>query len=156
MKRVLVGAIACLALFTVQAEDCTGASAVAQSSKGGLTIEVRSTTSSGQAGSKMIIPYKIVGTTPFDEVDVRQLAAGDNSFPVPTVPARPLGCILVPPTSNKAASLTLKGSGRDLGLRVAKNVPTLIVFDPGAAPGNIIVNSSSAFTDGQLLTITWF
>ena len=102
------------------------------------------------------MPYKIVGTTPFDEVGVRQLAAGDNSFPVPTVPTRPLGCILVPPTSNTAASLTLKGSARDMGLRVAKNLPTLIVFDTGAAPGNIIVNSSSAFTDGQLLTITWF
>jgi hypothetical protein len=155
MKRVLVGAIACLALFTLQAEDCTGAPAVAQSSKGGLTIEVRSSTSNGQAGSKMIIPYKIVGTTPFDEVDVRQLVGGDNSLTVPTVPARPLGCILVPPTGN-TASLTLKGSGKDAGVRVAKTLPTLIVFDSTAVPGNIIVNSSSAFTDGQVLTITWF
>ena len=107
--------------------------------------------SQSQGGSP--IPYKIVGTTPFDEVDVRQLVGGDNSLTVPTVPARPLGCILVPPTGN-TASLTLKGSGKDVGVRVAKTLPTLIVFDSTAVPGNIIVNSSSAFTDGQVLTIT--
>jgi len=155
MKRVLVGAIACLALFSIQAEDCTGAPAAAESGKGGLTIEVRSSTSTGQAGSRMISPYKVVGTTIFDEVDVRQLAAGDNSFAVPTVPASPLGCILVPPAGN-TANLTLKGSPTDAGLRVAKTLPTLIVFDSTAVPGKVIVNSSAAFAAGQVLTITWF
>jgi len=155
MKRVLVGAVACLGLLSIQAEDCTGAPGVAESGKSGLTIEVRSSTSTGQAGSKKISPYAIVGTTAFDEVDVRQLASGDNLFPVPIVPARPLGCILVPPTGN-TASLTLKGSATDTGLRVAKTLPTLIVFDSTAVPGNVIVNSSAGFAAGQVLTITWF
>jgi len=44
-----------------------------------------------------------------------------------------------------------------MGFRVAKQLPKLIVYDSSdAVPANIIVNSSSAFADGQVLTITWF
>ena len=155
MKRVLIGAIACLAWFSIQAEDCSGAQTLAQSGKAPLTVNVSSSTSTAQAGSKTISAYRIVGSAAFDQVDVKQLVGGDNSVAVPTVPAPPVGCILVPP-SNNMANLTLKASARDTGLRISKTLPTLIVFDTAAVPANIIVNSSAPFAVGQVLTITWF
>lgn len=155
MRRVLLGAIACLALASIQGEECTSAPAGASAGQVPLTINVSSSTSTGQAGSKTIKPYSIKGTRAFDEVDVKQLASGDNSFAVPKVPTPPAGCVLVPPPSNDAA-LTLKGSESDKGLRISKTDPTLIVFDNKAVPDTIIVNSSSAFPAGQVLTITWF
>jgi hypothetical protein len=155
MKRVLIGAIACLALVSIEADDCSGAAFGTSTERAPLTVTVSSNTSTGQASSKMIKTYSIRGTDPVDEVAVRQLASGDNSFTVPTVPSRLVGCILVPPADN-GASLTLKGSPGDTGLRISKKSPTLIVFDTEAVPGKIIIHSSAPFAVGQVLTITWF
>jgi len=156
MKRVLIGAIACLALVSVEADDCSSLASGTSTERTPLTVTVSSSTSTGQAASKKINTYQIHGRQPFDQVDVRQLIAGDNSFPVPTMPAQPVGCVLVPPPGKLAASLTLKGSPNDAGLRISKTDPTLIVFDSEAVPPKIIVHSSAAFVAGQVLTITWF
>ncbi|HKF18710.1 MAG TPA: hypothetical protein VKF14_16175, partial [Candidatus Dormibacteraeota bacterium] len=156
MKRVLIGAIACLALVSVEAEDCSGLASGPSTERSPLTVTVSSNTSTGQAASKMINTYHIRGQKAFDQVDVRQLVSGDNPFKVPTVPAQPAGCVLVPPPGKLAANLTLKGSETDMGLRISKTDPTLIVFDSEGVPPKIIVHSSAAFAAGQVLTVTWF
>lgn len=157
MKRVLIGAIACLALVSVEADDCSGLASGSSSERSPLTVTVSSSTSTGQAGSKKINTYQIQGHQALDQVDVKQLIAGDNEFAVPTVQGLPVGCVLVPPPGNKAANLTLKGSRKDIGLRISKRSPTLIVFDNDEPPpSSIIINSSAAFAAGQVLTITWF
>ncbi|HKA11714.1 MAG TPA: hypothetical protein VKI99_14735 [Candidatus Dormibacteraeota bacterium] len=155
MKRVLIGAIACLALVSVEADDCSSLASGTSTERSPLIVTVSSSTSTGQAGSKKINTYHIQGRQAFDQVDVRQLIAGDNSFPVPTVPAQPVGCVLAPP-DKLAAGLTLKGSPNDTGLRISRTDRTLIVFDSDAVPKNLIITSSAAFTAGQVLTITWF
>ncbi len=164
MKRVLVGVMGCLAVTSVQADDCTGTTSLAQSAKVPLTVSVNSSTSIGQAGSRTITPYQIKGKYAFDQVDVKQLEKDDNPFTVPTItagavgpgPVWPVGCILVPPPDNTAANLTLKGAPGDTGLRISKNQPTLIVFDSAAVPSKIIVTSSARFPTGQVMTVTWF
>lgn len=156
MKRVLIGAIACLALVSIEADDCSGAAFGTSTERTPLTVTVSSNTSTGQAGSKKINTYHVQGQKAFDQVDVRQLRGGDNPIDVPTVPDKPVGCVLVPPPGKLAANLTLKGARSDMGLRISKTDPTLIVFDRGAVPDRIIINSSAAFEDGQVLTITWF
>ena len=155
MKRVLIGAIACLALVSIEADDCSGAAFGTSTERTPLTVTVSGNTSTGQAGSKKINTYQIQGHQALDQVDVKQLIAGDNVFTVPTVQGPPVGCVLVPPSGNKAVNLTLKGSHKDIGLRISKRSPTLIVFDD-EVPDKIIVNSSAPFPVGQVLTITWF
>ena len=155
MKRVLIGAIACLALVSIEADDCSGAAFGTSTERTPLTVTVSSNTSTGQAGSKKINTYQIPGHQALDQVDVKQLIAGDNVFAVPTVQGAPVGCVLVPPSGNKAANVTLKGSRKDICLRISKRLPTLIVVDD-EVPDNIIVNSSAPFPVGQVLTITWF
>ena len=157
MKRVLIGAIACLALVSIEADDCSGLASGPSTERSPLTVTVSSNTSTGQAGSKKINTYEIQGHQALDQVDVKQLIAGDNEFAVPTVQGLPVGCVLVPPSGNKAANLTLKGSRKDIGLRISKRSPTLIVFDNDEPPPSIIIiHSSAAFGPGQVLTITWF
>src|SRR5215472_11656531 len=155
MKRVLIGAIACLALVSVEAEDCSGLASGPSAERSALIVSVSSNTSTGQAGSRKINTYQIQGRQALDQIDVKQLGSGDNPFPVPTQPAPPVGCILVPPTDNRA-KLTLKGFDKDTGMRISKTDPTLIVFDRDEPPPKIIINSSAAFAAGKVLTITWF
>ena len=156
MKRVLIGAIACLALVSVEADDCSSLASGTSTERSPLIVTVSSNTSIGQAGSRKINTYEIKGRQALDQIDVKQLGSGDNSFPVPTQPARPVGCVLVPPTDNRA-KLTLKGSEKDMGMQISTTDPALIVFDRDEPPPkNIIINSSAPFQAGQVLTITWF
>ncbi len=121
-----------------------------------LAVNVTTTATAGPTGlPRVLTPWGVAGTTTFDEVDVKQLASGDNVFTVPSSPASPVGVIIVPPSGN-AIVLTLKGAAGDTGLKINKTVPTVWFFDPVATPATFIVNAASGFAPGVLMELYWF
>jgi hypothetical protein len=84
------------------------------------------------------------------QIQIINLALGDNTITPPTGGTTPVGVVIFPPASN-AIVLTLKGVGADTGIQIHKTLQTKLSLN--SPTGTFVLNAASALTGMRLIWI---